>query len=47
MAAALFALVLAPHPFVLGAGVGVGAFVVLMVAFFALATVLHARQGRS
>jgi hypothetical protein len=45
MAAALIALVLRLHPLVLGAAVGVGAFVVLMTAFFALATVLHARQS--
>ena len=45
MAGALFALVLAPHPVGLGIAVGVGAFVLLTVLFFAIATILRARQG--
>ena len=43
-AAAILALALAPHPFVLGVALGVGAFVVLMTLFFAISTALHARQ---
>ena len=46
-AAGLAALVVAPHPLLAGIGLGVGVFVVLMVAFMAIATILHARQGRS
>lgn len=46
-AAALAALVVAPHPLLAGIGVGVGLFVLLMVAFMAIATILHARQRRS
>ena len=44
-AGALFAVALAPHPIVLGVAVGVGACVLLLVLFFAIAAVLHARQG--
>jgi hypothetical protein len=39
--------VIAPHPLLAGVGLGVGVFVLLMVAFLAIATVLHARQRRS
>ena len=49
--AALVALVFAPHPAILGIGVGLGTFVVLLVICFAIATALHAwhdhrRPGR-
>ena len=44
-AGALFAVALAPHPIVLGVAVGVGACLLLLVLFFAIAAVLHARQG--
>ncbi|MBV8948471.1 MAG: hypothetical protein JO286_17175 [Solirubrobacterales bacterium] len=43
-AAGLLAFALAPHPAGVGIAVGVGAFVVLMLVFFAIATMLHARQ---
>jgi hypothetical protein len=46
-AAALVALVVAPHPLLAGLGFGAGVFVVLMVMFFAIAAVLHAQQRRS
>ena len=44
-AGALLAVALAPHPIVLGVAVGLGACLVLLVLFFAIAAVLHARQG--
>ncbi len=45
-AAAPLAFAVAPHPAVLGLALGFGAFVLLIGLFFAIATVLHARQGR-
>lgn len=44
LGAALFASALAPHPVLAGVALGVGAFVLLVVLFFAISTVLHARQ---
>ena len=41
----LLATVLAP-PFLVGAGIALGAFVLLMTLFYGLAIVLHARQDR-
>jgi hypothetical protein len=38
--------VLAP-PFLVGAGIALGLFVVLMTLFYAVSTVLHMRQNRS
>jgi hypothetical protein len=43
-AAGILAFAIAPHPAMLGVALGVGAFVVLMVLFFAISTALHARQ---
>jgi hypothetical protein len=45
--AALVAFALAPHPAGLGVALGFGAFVLLIGLFFAIATVLHARQPGS
>ena len=42
--AALVASALAVHPNVVGVALGFGAFVVLVALFFAISTVLHARQ---
>ncbi len=44
--AALFALAVDPRSVALGIALGAGAFVLLVVVFFAIATVLHARQDR-
>ena len=44
--AALLAFALAPHPAGVGIALGVGAFVVLMVLFFAIATLLQASGRR-
>jgi uncharacterized membrane protein (DUF485 family) len=43
-AAGILAFALAPHPVGAGVALGVGAFVLLIALFFAIATVLHARQ---
>jgi hypothetical protein len=43
--AALLALALDLHPLVAGVALGLGAFLLLMVLFVGIATVLHARQG--
>jgi hypothetical protein len=45
--APLLALGLDPHSLLAGAAVGVSAFVLLMVLFVGIATVLHARQAGS
>jgi hypothetical protein len=45
--APLLALVLDPHPLLAGLAVGVGVFILLMVIFVGIATVMHARQARS
>jgi hypothetical protein len=45
--APLLALVLEPHSLLAGVALGVGAFVLLMVLFVGIATVLHARQAQS
>jgi hypothetical protein len=45
--APLLALALDPHSLLAGVAVGVGGFVLLMVLFVGIATVLHARQARS
>ena len=42
----LLALFLAPS-FLVGAGIGLGLFVMLMTLFYAISTVLHMRQNRS
>jgi hypothetical protein len=42
--AGLLAVALALHPIALGVGFGLGAFVLLIALFFAISTVLHARQ---
>jgi hypothetical protein len=42
--AGLLAAALALHPIVLGVGFGLGTFVLLIALFFAISTVLHARQ---
>lgn len=42
----LLALLLHP-PFLVGAGIGLGLFVMLMTLFYAISTVLHMRQNRS
>lgn len=47
LSAALLAVALAPHPILLGVGLGAGTFVVLMVVFFAIATALRARDAFS
>jgi uncharacterized membrane protein YhhN len=47
LSAALLASALALHPAVIGVAVGVGAFVLLVALFFAISTVLHARQSRA
>ena len=47
LTAALVATTVAPHPVLLGVGVGFGAFAVLIALFFTISTVLHARQRRS
>jgi uncharacterized membrane protein (DUF485 family) len=44
--AALIASAVAPHPVLAGVALGVGAFVLLVALFFAISTVLHARQRR-
>jgi hypothetical protein len=44
-AAPLLALTLAPGSTLLGIAVGLGAFVLLLALFFAIGTVLRARQG--
>jgi hypothetical protein len=44
LSAALFASALALHPTVVGVAVGFGAFALLVALFFAISTVLHARQ---
>jgi hypothetical protein len=46
-AAGILAFALAPHPAVLGASLGFGAFVVLIALFFTISTVLHARQSHT
>lgn len=45
--ALLLALVLGAHSLGLGVGLGFGGFALLMVLFFAISTVLHARQDRA
>jgi hypothetical protein len=45
--AAILGFALAFHPVVAGVGVGLGAFALLIALFFAIATVLHARQRRA
>jgi hypothetical protein len=45
-AAGILAFALALHPSLIGVGFGVGAFVLLVTVFFAISTVLHARQRR-
>ena len=42
--AGILGFALALHPVLAGVGLGVGAFVVLIALFFAISTVLHARQ---
>jgi hypothetical protein len=44
--AGLLAFVIAPGSVLVGIGLGLGAFVLLMALFFAVATVLQARQPR-
>ena len=44
LGATLFASALALHPVLVGVAVGFGAFAVLVALFFAISTVLHARQ---
>jgi uncharacterized membrane protein (DUF485 family) len=44
LTAALLAFAVAPHPVGFGVALGVGAFVVLIVLFFAISTALHMRQ---
>jgi hypothetical protein len=45
-AAGILGFALALHPSPIGVGFGVGAFVLLVTVFFAISTVLHARQRR-
>lgn len=44
-AGGLLAVALAPHPLALGVAVAVGSCLLLIALFFAIAAVLHARQG--
>lgn len=45
--AALLGFALALHPVAAGVGLGFGTFALLIALFFAISTVLHARQRRS
>jgi hypothetical protein len=45
-AAGILGFALALHPLLAGVALGVGAFVLLIALFFAISTVLHARQRR-